>query len=245
MPMSTLPTCSISTTDRITTRAKSTLSLQQLEKVLKPAVNLVDVFRKVTEKHQSNVGPDTTILTRKANALPCLLEQDCEDCDTSTTHTVTSTLNRTIDLEKNSCPQQFVKQFSADTIKAELRSLGLKCGGTTSERANRLPRISAYSLRCLKRCSLQSNRSQRRNLKTKSSTMRTLLNGQPVIIGKWCVCAIVSIHLSTLSNPCGTRVALQSYQPSTLLKFSILCQHNLVDEAFLLYYSAYVKHVDL
>ena len=29
-------------------------------------------------------------------------------------------------------------EINADTIKAELRSLGLKCGGTISERANRL-----------------------------------------------------------------------------------------------------------
>jgi hypothetical protein len=78
------------------------------------------------------------VLTRKASALHCLLEQDCEDCDTSTIHKVTSTLNRTIDLERLSCPQQLAKEFSADTIKAELRSLGLKCGGTISERANRL-----------------------------------------------------------------------------------------------------------
>jgi hypothetical protein len=78
------------------------------------------------------------ILTRKASALPCLLEQDCEECDTSTTHKVTSTLNRIIDLDKFSCLQQLSNEFSADTIKAELRSLGLKCGGTISERANRL-----------------------------------------------------------------------------------------------------------
>ena len=57
--------------------------------------------------------------------------------------------------------------------------------------------------------------------------------------------AIVSIRTLTLSNPCGKRVALQSYPPSTLSKFSILCQHNLVDEALTLYYSAYVKHVAL
>ena len=47
-------------------------------------------------------------------------------------------LNRTIDLDKISCPQQLAKDLSADTIKDELRSLGLKCGGTISERANRL-----------------------------------------------------------------------------------------------------------
>jgi hypothetical protein len=58
--------------------------------------------------------------------------------DTSTTHKVTSTLNRTIDLDKLSCPQQLAKEFSADAIKAELSSLGLKCGGTVSERADRL-----------------------------------------------------------------------------------------------------------
>ncbi len=32
---------------------------------------------------------------------------------------------------------------------------------------------------------------------------------------------------------------------STLLIFSIICQHNLVDEALILYYSAYVKHAAL
>jgi hypothetical protein len=41
----------------------------------------------------------------------------------------------------------------------------------------------------------------------------------------------------TLPNPCGKRVALQSCPQSTLLKFSILFQHNLVDEALTLYYS--------
>ena len=118
---------------------QSTFSQEQLEKVRKHAVQLADVLRKVVKaEHQSNVGKDTMVLTRKASALPCLLEQDCEDCDTSTPHKVTSTLNRTIDLDKFSCLQQLSNELSADTIKAELRSLGLKCGGTISERANRL-----------------------------------------------------------------------------------------------------------
>ncbi len=47
-------------------------------------------------------------------------------------------LNRTIDLDKFSCLQQLSNELSTDTIKAELRSLGLKCGGTISECANRL-----------------------------------------------------------------------------------------------------------
>ena len=114
---------------------QSTFSQEQLEKVQKHAVQLADVLRKVTAKHHSNVGTDTMILQC---VLPSLLEQDCEDCDTSITHKVTSTLHRTIDLDKISCPQQLAKDFNADTIKAELHSLGLKCGGTTSERTNRL-----------------------------------------------------------------------------------------------------------
>jgi hypothetical protein len=122
----------------ITTPAQSTFSQQQLEKVQKHAVQLADVLRKVTAEHQSNVGNDTMVLTRKASALPCLLEQDCEDCDTLTTHKVTSMLNRTIGLDKLSCLQQLSNELSADTIKDELRSLGLKCGGTISERADRL-----------------------------------------------------------------------------------------------------------
>ncbi len=37
-----------------------------------------------------------------------------------------------------SCPHQLTKDFSADTIKVELRSLVLKCGGTISEYVNKL-----------------------------------------------------------------------------------------------------------
>ncbi len=101
-------------------------------------MQLVDVLRKVTTKHESNVGTDTMILTHKESVLPSLLEQDCEDCDTSITHKVTSTLHRTIDLDKFSCSQQLTKELSVDTIKTELRLRGFKCGGTISERVNRL-----------------------------------------------------------------------------------------------------------
>ena len=109
MPTSTLPTSSISpihnnaSVIHITTPVQSTFSQEQLEKVQKHAVQLADVLRKVTAKHHSNVGTDTMILQC---VLPSLLEQDCEDCDTSITHKVTSTLHRTIDLDKYSCPQQ-------------------------------------------------------------------------------------------------------------------------------------------
>ena len=143
MPTSKLPTSSISPIYNdaseiyITTPVKATFS-PEIEKVQQHAVQVAHVLRQVAAKHQSNIGTDTTVLTRKSSALPCLLEQDCEDCDTSTTHKVTSTLHRTIDLDKLSCPQQLAKEFSADTIKAELHSLGLKCGGTISERAIRL-----------------------------------------------------------------------------------------------------------
>ena len=122
----------------ITTPKRPTLSQSQLEKVQKHAVQLADVLRKVTAKQQMNVETRTMRLTLKANVLSSLLEQDCEDCDTLTTHKVTSMLNRTIDLDKFSCLQQLSNELSADTIKDELRSLGLKCGGTISERANRL-----------------------------------------------------------------------------------------------------------
>ena len=66
------------------------------------------------------------------------MKTDSLDCDTSTTHKVTSMLNRTIDLDKFSCLQQLSNELNADTIKTEFRSFGLKCGGTISERANRL-----------------------------------------------------------------------------------------------------------
>jgi hypothetical protein len=142
--ISTLPTGSISPIHNnvseiyVPTPVKSTFSQEQVEKVRKHAAQLADVLRKVTAEHQSTVGKDTMVLTRKESALPCLLEQDCEGCDTLITHKVTSMLNRTIDLDKFSCLQQLSNELSADVIKAELRSLGLKCGGTISERSNRL-----------------------------------------------------------------------------------------------------------
>jgi hypothetical protein len=137
MLISTLPTNNASAI-HITTPERPTLSRRQLEKVQKHAVQLADVLRKVTGKQQMNVETHTMRLTLKANVLSSLLEQDCEDCDTLTTHKVTSMLNRTIDLDKFSCLQQLSNELSADTIKDELRSLGLKCGGTISERADRL-----------------------------------------------------------------------------------------------------------
>jgi hypothetical protein len=90
IPTSTLPTSSISPIHAseiyTTTPVQSTFSQGQLEKVQKHTVQLADVLRKITVKHQINVGTDTMILTRKVSVLPSLLEQDCEDCDKSITH---------------------------------------------------------------------------------------------------------------------------------------------------------------
>jgi len=70
-------------------------------------------------------------------------------------------LNRTIDLDKISCPQQLAKDFSADTIKDELRSLGIKCGGTISESIDYgQPKTSEQYLRYLSRQMLASTQSE-------------------------------------------------------------------------------------
>jgi hypothetical protein len=61
MPTSTLPTSSIlpiyndASEIYITTPVKSAFS-QEIEKVQKHAVQLADVLRQVTAKHQSNIG---------------------------------------------------------------------------------------------------------------------------------------------------------------------------------------------
>jgi hypothetical protein len=253
MPTSTLPTSSISPIHNnsseiyTTTPVQSTFSQEQLEKVQKHAVQLADVLRKVTAKHHSDVGTDTMILTRKASVLPSLLEQDCEDCDTSITHKVTSTLHRTIDLDKFSCHSSQPRS----SVQIPLRLNFARSASSVAELYLNTsidygqPKTSEQYFRYLKRCLRQRNQSRRRNLSPKSSTVTTWLNGQPFKIGKWCVHETVGIRTLTLSNPCGKRIALQSFPLSTLLKFSIICQHNLVDEALILYYSAYVKHAAL
>ena len=66
------------------TPVKSTLSPQGIEKIQKHAVKLAHVLRQVTEKPHSNVGPVSKVFTCKASGcggLPCLLEQDCEECE--------------------------------------------------------------------------------------------------------------------------------------------------------------------
>jgi hypothetical protein len=65
MPTSTLPTSSISPIYNdaseiyMTTPVKSTFS-QEIEKVQKHAVQLADMLRQVTAKHQSNIWTDAT-----------------------------------------------------------------------------------------------------------------------------------------------------------------------------------------